>query len=173
MKNSDLAAKSMIIGSAAALLNIALNAVLIYGLLGAPRMEAAGAAAATAVSRGVELLWVLAEMRKKGGIRIRIKYLFYPDKTLRKDFWYYTFPVLGNELVWGGGFTMYSVIMGHLGTDAVAANSIANIVKNIILDEIVKLPAVYRRYRKYIWLKDLTIDTEQAAGASRAASAPD
>lgn len=302
MKNSDLAAKSMIIGSAAALLNIALNAVLIYGLLGAPRMEAAGAAAATAVSRGVELLWVLAEMRKKGRIRIRIKYLFYPDKTLRKDFWHYTFPVLGNELVWGGGFTMYSVIMGHLGTDAVAANSIANIVKNIIaslsmgignggaiivgnelgagrletarlyggrlcrisilsgvcsgalllllsplvlsvtdlspvsseylkwmlvmctyymvgkyvngttiagifcaggdsgfgflcdtvtlwcftvpagllaafvfhlpvlavyfiinLDEIVKLPAVYRRYRKYIWLKDLTIDTEQAA----------
>lgn len=312
MKNSDLAAKSMIIGSAAALLNIALNAVLIYGLLGAPRMEAAGAAAATAVSRGVELLWVLAEMRKKGRIRIRIKYLFYPDKTLRKDFWHYTFPVLGNELVWGGGFTMYSVIMGHLGTDAVAANSIANIVKNIIaslsmgignggaiivgnelgagrletarlyggrlcrisilsgvcsgalllllsplvlsvtdlspasseylkwmlvmcnyymvgkyvngttiagifcaggdsgfgflcdtvtlwcftvpagllaafvfhlpvltvyfiinLDEIVKLPAVYRRYRKYIWLKDLTIDTEQAAEASRAASAPD
>lgn len=34
MKNSDLAAKSMIIGSAAALLNIVLNAVLIYGLLG-------------------------------------------------------------------------------------------------------------------------------------------
>ena len=27
---------------------------------------------------------------------------------------------------------MYSVIMGHLGTDAVAANSIANIVKNLI-----------------------------------------
>lgn len=89
MKNSDLAAKSMVIGSTAALLNIALNAVLIYGLFGAPRMEAAGAAAATAVSRAV-------------------------------------------ELVWGGGFTMYSVIMGHLGTDAVAANSIANIVKNII-----------------------------------------
>ncbi|MBM6852616.1 MATE family efflux transporter [Mediterraneibacter glycyrrhizinilyticus] len=89
MKNSDLAAKSMVIGSTAALLNIVLNAVLIYGLFGAPRMEAAGAAAATAVSRAV-------------------------------------------ELVWGGGFTMYSVIMGHMGTDAVAANSIANIVKNII-----------------------------------------
>ena len=27
---------------------------------------------------------------------------------------------------------MYSVIMGHLGTDAVAANSIANIVKNLV-----------------------------------------
>lgn len=132
MKNSDLAAKSMVIGSTAALLNIVLNAVLIYGLFGAPRMEAAGAAAATAVSRAVELVWVLAELRKKERIQIRIKYILYPDPVLRRDFWHYTFPVLGNELVWGGGFTMYSVIMGHLGTDAVAANSIANIVKNII-----------------------------------------
>lgn len=132
MKNSDLAAKSMVIGSTAALLNIALNAVLIYGLFGAPRMEAAGAAAATAVSRAVELVWVLAELRKKERIQIRMKYILHPDPVLRRDFWHYTFPVLGNELVWGGGFTMYSVIMGHLGTDAVAANSIANIVKNII-----------------------------------------
>lgn len=36
-------------------------------------------------------------------------------------------------------------------------------IRIINLDEIVKLPAVYRRYRKYIWLKDLMIDTEQAA----------
>lgn len=28
---------------------------------------------------------------------------------------------------------MYSVIMGHLGSDAVAANSIANIVKNLVI----------------------------------------
>ena len=27
----------------------------------------------------------------------------------------------------------------------------------INLDEIVKLPAVYRRYRRYLWLKDLTV----------------
>ena len=25
-----------------------------------------------------------------------------------------------------------------------------------MLDEIVKLPAVYRRYKRYVWLKDLT-----------------
>ena len=45
----------------------------------------------------------------------------------------YSLPVLGNELVWGCGFTMYTVIMGHLGTDAVAANSIANIVKDLLV----------------------------------------
>lgn len=132
MKNSGYAGKSMLIGSAAALLNIVLNAVLIYGLLGAPRMEASGAAAATAVSRGIELMWSLAEMGRKDHIKIRMKYVIQPDHALHREFWRYTLPVLGNELVWGGGFTMYSVIMGHLGTDAVAANSIANIVKNLI-----------------------------------------
>ena len=132
MKNSGLASMSMLISSAAALLNIILNAVLIYGLFGAPRMEAGGAAAATAIARGVELLWVLAELTKKGRIKIRFAYIRRPDQGLRKNFWHYTLPVLGNELVWGGGFTMYSVIMGHLGTDAVAANSIANIAKNLI-----------------------------------------
>src|SRR5699024_70350 len=111
---------------------IVLNAVLIYGLFGAPRMETAGAAAATAIARVVELLWVFWELRKKGRVKIRILYIRKPDQRLKKDFWHYTLPVLGNELVWGGGFTMYSVIMGHLGTDAVAANSIANIVKNLI-----------------------------------------
>lgn len=132
MKNSNLAGKSMTISSTAAFLNIVLNAVFIYGLLGMPRMEAAGAAMATALSRVIELLWVLVELAKKDRIKIRFCYIFHPDKALRKDFWHYTLPVLGNELVWGGGFTMYSVIMGHLGSDAVAANSIANIVKNLI-----------------------------------------
>lgn len=132
MKNSGLAAKSMLIGSAAAVLNILLNAVFIYGLFGAPRMEIAGAALATTISRAVELAWTMAEHGKKNRIKIRIRYMLRPDQKLRGDFWKYTLPVLGNELVWGGGFTMYSVIMGHLGTDAVAANSIANIVKNLI-----------------------------------------
>ncbi|MFR0950629.1 MAG: MATE family efflux transporter [Ruminococcus callidus] len=35
--------------------------------------------------------------------------------------------------MWGLGFTMYSVIMGHMGSDAAAANSIANIVKNLVI----------------------------------------
>lgn len=132
MKNSNLASKSMVIGSTAAFLNILLNAIFIYGLFGMPRMEIAGAAVATTISRIVELAWVLVEHSKKGRVKIRVIYMLKPDPILRKDFWHYTLPVMGNELVWGGGFTMYSVIMGHLGTDAVAANSIANIVKNLI-----------------------------------------
>ena len=44
-----------------------------------------------------------------------------------------TVPLLINNLAWGIGFSMYSVIMGHLGTDAVAANGIANISKNLVV----------------------------------------
>ncbi|MDO4273379.1 MAG: MATE family efflux transporter [Eubacteriales bacterium] len=132
MKNSGRTLRSTIYGSAAVIINIVLNAVFIFGLFGVPKMGIAGAAVATVISRAIELLLVLAENRKKDRVRIRLKLLLSGSKRLKCDFYRYTFPVLANELVWGCGFTMFSVIMGHLGNDAVAANSIANIVKNII-----------------------------------------
>lgn len=132
LKNCGHAFKSMVISSSAVVLNIILNAVFIFGLFGIPLLGIVGAAIATAISRAVELAWVMLEIHHKESIQIRTEYLLHTDKTLKNDFWKYTFPVLGNELVWGCGFTMYSVIMGHLGSDAVAANSIANIVKNLI-----------------------------------------
>ena len=52
--------------------------------------------------------------------------------VLERDYYHYTLPVLANVLAWGCGFTMFSVIMGHLGEEAVAANAVANIVKNVI-----------------------------------------
>lgn len=132
MKNSGRTLKSTIYGSVSVVLNIILNAVLIFGLLGFPTLGIAGAAVATVVSRAVEFLLVALENRKREEVCIRWKYLVYVSARLRHDFYHYTRPVLANELVWGCGFTMFSVIMGHMGSDAVAANSIANIVKNII-----------------------------------------
>lgn len=132
MKNSGRTLRSTIYGSVAVVLNLILNAVLIFGLFGAPVMGIGGAALATLISRITELVLVLLENGKRNVVRIRWQYLKNPPEELRKDYRYYTAPVLANELVWGCGFTMFSVIMGHLGNDAVAANSIANIVKNII-----------------------------------------
>ena len=132
LKNSGLATKSTVISSVTVLLNIFLNAVFIFGLLGMPAMGISGAAVATVISRLVELIWSFAVTLRKDHVRLRIAYLKQGEKHLKQAFWKYTMPVLGNEIVWGGGFTMYSVVMGHLGTDAVAANAIANIVKNLI-----------------------------------------
>ena len=120
------------ISSVSVVVNIILNAIFIFGWLGLPEMGIAGAALATVIARAIEVAWCVIETVKKDSIKLKLYYMMHDDKVLRHDFWKYSFPVLGNEIVWGVGFTMYSVIMGHLGSDAVAANSIANIVKNLV-----------------------------------------
>lgn len=132
LKNTGKAAKSSVISSVSVVVNIILNAILIFGWFGLPQMGIAGAALATVIARAIEVAWCVIQTVKKDSIKLKLYYMMHDDKVLRHDFWKYSFPVLGNEIVWGMGFTMYSVIMGHLGSDAVAANSIANIVKNLV-----------------------------------------
>lgn len=132
LKNTGRAAKSSAISSVSVVINIILNAVFIFGWLGLPEMGIAGAALATVIARAIEVAWCILETAKKDSIKLKLYHVTHDDQVLRHDFWKYSFPVLGNEIVWGVGFTMYSVIMGHLGSDAVAANSIANIVKNLV-----------------------------------------
>ncbi len=132
LKNSGKTAKSTIIGSVCLIGDMILNILFIPGLFGLPKLEVAGAAFSTSIAFFCALVWCIAETARQDSIKLRLKHLIHTDRQLKKDFWKYTAPVLGNEIVWGLGFTMFSVIMGHLGSDAVAANSIANIVKNIV-----------------------------------------
>ena len=106
--------------------------VLIFGLFGLPRLEIVGAAIATTLSRGVELVLCLVENRKKDVCRIHVRYLFGNYRVLHRDFWHYSTPLLLNMIAWGGAMTVYSAIIGHLGSDAVAAHSLGNIVKDCI-----------------------------------------
>lgn len=133
MKNCGRAARSSLISSACVVLNILLNAVFIFGLLGFPELGIAGAAVATVLSRLAETVWACLDTLPAGRIKFRRAYIVHPNRALCRDFWKYVLPVLGNEIVWGIGFTMGSVVLGHLGSDAVAANSIANIVKNLLI----------------------------------------
>lgn len=131
MKNTGRALLSTLYSSSSVILNIIINAILIFGLLGFPKLGIAGAAIATSISRGVELALILFENVRQKEIRIRMKHILRPPFWLQKDYIHYTWPSLANQVIWGCGFTMTSVIMGHLGTDAVAANSIAQIAKNL------------------------------------------
>ena len=133
LKNTGFAVKSMVIGSTSVIINIFFNAALIFGLYLFPEMGIAGAALATSISKFIELIWAFAESLRKKHARLHLRLCFSANKQLVKDYWRYSLPMLGDYLVWGVGFTMYSVIMGHVGNDAVAANSIANIVKNLIV----------------------------------------
>ena len=93
-------------------------------------MEIAGAALATVIANGIGLAITIYMLYRKKELGIGIADIKNRNINITRQFWKHVYPVLLNELVWGGGFTMYSVILGHLGSDAVAANSIANITKN-------------------------------------------
>ena len=56
--------------------------------------------------------------------------MFLRNKLLVKDFIHLALPALLNDISWSVAFSMYSVILGHLGTDAVAANSLVIVVRN-------------------------------------------
>ncbi len=131
MKNCGAVNMSTLINGVMVILNIVLNAVFIFGLSGFPKMGIKGAALATVLATVLQFLWSV------GYVLCRIRAVKFSlrscEKKLFGRFWQKAVPLLINNLAWGIGFSMYSVIMGHLGTDAVAANGIANISKNLVV----------------------------------------
>ena len=121
---------SMMLNVIAFSLNIILNAVFIFGLFGAPKMGVAGVALATMLSRIVELIGCFVVSVRQKEIKLKFRYMFKKNKLLMQDFIRLSLPALGNDIIWGLAFSMYSVIMGHLGSDVVAANSLVTVVRN-------------------------------------------
>ena len=117
--------------ASALLLNIFLNAVFIFGLLGAPKMGIAGVALATTIARGIEFGICMLDALHFKVIRFRPAAIFERNKVLFADFMKYSLPAFGNEVSWGLAFSMYSVIMGHLGSDMVAANAVVVVARNL------------------------------------------
>ena len=112
--------------------NIVVNAVLIFGLFGFPVMGVRGAAIGTLCARAAETVMVLvyAIFRNKV-VRIRLKDMVKIDKVLLKDFAVYSMPVVLNELMWGLGTSANTAVIGHLGSAAVAANSVAQVARQL------------------------------------------
>ncbi|MBQ9325601.1 MAG: MATE family efflux transporter [Clostridia bacterium] len=132
MKVTDHAARSAWISSGAVILNILLNAVFIFGLFGMPAMGARGAALATLIARVVELVWALVSSFVPGYLRPDLSRFFHRFPLLSRDFRKVVLPLIGASLLWGIGFTSYTAVMGHMGTDAAAANSVSAVVRDLM-----------------------------------------
>ncbi len=132
MKVTDHVNPCAWISSGAVVLNILLNAVFIFGLLGMPEMEARGAALATTLARAAELALCVAFSAGEKYIRPAWNRLFERQRELARDFRKQCLPLLGGGLFWGVGFTSYTAIIGHMGSDAAAANSVAAVVRDLI-----------------------------------------
>lgn len=112
-------------------LNMFLNATFIFGWFGLPKMGVFGIALATVIARTVELVVCIFAGLKIQEFKITLTCFFMRSRVLFKDFIKFSLPAVGNEFVWGAAFATYSVILGHLGEDIVAANSVVNVVRNL------------------------------------------
>ncbi len=109
------------------IINGCINYTLIYGHFGAPEMGIRGAAIGTLVARIVEFITVviyIAFSEKK--ITIRFRDYLHTDKTLTKDYIKVMLPVLFTGSLWGFNNAAQNVILGHLTSIAIAANSVAS-----------------------------------------------
>ena len=113
-------------------INLFFNWVFIFGNLGAPRMEIGGAALATLISRIVEVCIIcgyLFFVDKK--IQYRFRDLKIKCRDMYREYIKISIPVLISDGLLALGNTAVAIVMGHIGTTFVAANSVTMVVQQI------------------------------------------
>ena len=122
---------SFVVSVISLIVNGGINYTLIFGHFGFPEMGIKGAAIGTLTARSLEFLIVLfyvAKIDKKvrvfdGGL---LRGTFTAEnRKLCRDFIKVSTPVILSGLVWAISIPMQTAILGHLSSDAIAANSVA------------------------------------------------
>lgn len=122
----------LIINFSSFIVNLILNWILIFGKFGFPQLGIEGAAIATLIARAFELLLSMIygfKIDKK--LRLNLREFIKNDKALFSDFIRYSAPVVINETLWSIGMSAQSVVIGHISSEAVAANSIAGVIQRL------------------------------------------
>lgn len=114
--------------------NILFNYVLIFGHMGFPALGVIGAAIATNIARAVEMVLIVFYIYyKKGVLAAKIDELLDLSVAFTKKVVKSINPVVVNELCWGSGVIVYSIVYGNLGTEAMASVQISNTIQNIFM----------------------------------------
>lgn len=132
MRSIERVIVATVVYLASFLCNVTFNAVFIFGLFGCPAMGIQGAALATLISRFLELVFVYIYAKVYNQeVKFRIIYFLQLDSLLVKDFLRYSLPVVLNEVMWGLGTSANTAVLGHMGSAAVAANSVAQVARQL------------------------------------------
>lgn len=131
MRSVDRVRISAAVHCSAVILNVLLNACFIFGLGPFPSLGIVGVALATSITRLLEFIVCQIDGRLCRVIRLHLGDILARGGQLMRDFSRYSIPAAANDLVWGLAFSVYSIILGHLSSDIVAANSVASVVRNL------------------------------------------
>ena len=116
-------------------LNTGLNYLLIFGKCGFPALGVEGAALATLLSRVAEFLVCLICALRSRLIPLDLRALLRPGWEMLRRFVKYASPVLVNELFWGLGNSLLTVILGHTTVSVafLAANGVMGNLNRLFL----------------------------------------
>lgn len=126
LRSAETVKIAMLLAALALMTNVGLNYTFIFGHFGAPELGITGAATGTITSRILELsvlLFYLCRVDKK--LKIRFREMFRPDRRLRESYFRVCLPVVVTQALWGLSNPLQTAIIGHLSSDAIAANSAA------------------------------------------------
>jgi putative MATE family efflux protein len=113
-------------------LGLALNYLLIFGQFGLPALGIQGSAIGTVIARWLECAWLLATIYSRPSVAAATpREMFAFDAAFLRRVLKTILPVTVNEIVWSAGISTYNLIYGRIGTEAVAAVSIAGTIENL------------------------------------------
>lgn len=113
-------------------INVFFNWVFIFGHLGAPRMEIAGAALGTLIARIFELVFICGFFFwKDKRIGYRLRHIAAPCRDLAGEYLRISIPVLVSDGLLAFGNNSVAMIMGRIGDTFVAANSVTMVVQQL------------------------------------------
>jgi len=117
------------------ILNTGMNYLLIFGKCGFPMLGVEGAAIATLLSRVAEFIVCLVCALRSKVIPLDLKALAHPGGEMLRRFVKYSSPVLVNELFWGLGNSLLTVILGHtvISVEFLAANAVMGNLNRLFL----------------------------------------
>ena len=134
LRESGQTVVPMFAGICAVVVNLSLNAILIFGLLGAPALGVRGAAVATVISRFVELAivagWTHLNPKKNPFVCGVFRSLYIPG-VLLKNIIVKGMPLLVNEFFWASGMAIMRQCYSTCGLDVVPAMNISTVFQDL------------------------------------------